>query len=143
MPDRSPYTTVGLGLLGTEPSQDAMQECDTLLIAGTAFPYTEFYPKPDQAKAMQIDIDPTRIGPRYPAQTGLVGDCQSNLRALNPLVNRNEDRSFLEKAQKRMKAWNELMEERGTRTDMPNEPPLPGNISAEQALHFAGGLARG
>ena len=66
MPDRSPYTTGGIGLLGTAPSQDALQECDTLIIAGSGFPYMEFYPKPGKAKTVQIDIDPTRIGLRHP-----------------------------------------------------------------------------
>ena len=66
MPDRDPYTTGGIGLLGTAPSQDAMQECDTLIIAGSSFPYLDFYPKPGKAKAVQIDVSPTRIGLRYP-----------------------------------------------------------------------------
>lgn len=124
VPDRSPYTTGGLGLLGTAPSQDAMQECDTLLIAGSVFPYMDFYPKPGNAKTVQIDLDPTRIGLRHPAEVGLVGDCKTVLRALLPLVKRHEDRGFLEKSQKRMKAWNELMEERGTRPDMPMKPQV-------------------
>ena len=124
LPDRSPYTTGGLGLLGTAPSQDAMQECDTLLIAGTAFPYIEFYPKPGKAKAVQIDIDPTRIGLRFPADVGLVGDCKTVLGALLPMLKRRKDRSFLDKSQRRMKAWNELMQERGTRQDMPLKPQV-------------------
>src|SRR5919109_528416 len=66
VPDDSPYTTGGIGLLGTAPSQDAMQECDTLIIVGSSFPYLEFYPKPDQAKTIQIDADGSRIGLRYP-----------------------------------------------------------------------------
>ena len=70
VPDRDPYTTGGIGLLGTAPSQDAMQECDTLIIAGSSFPYLDFYPKPGKAKAVQIDVSPTRIGLRYPARGG-------------------------------------------------------------------------
>ena len=66
VPDNSPYTTGGIGLLGTAPSQDALEECDTLIIAGSGFPYMEFYPKPGKAKTVQIDIDPTRIGLRIP-----------------------------------------------------------------------------
>src|SRR2546422_534146 len=62
VPDRSPYTTGGIGLLGTLPSQEALEECDTLLIVGSTFPYIEYYPKPGQAKAVQIDLDPMRIG---------------------------------------------------------------------------------
>ena len=124
IPDNSPYTTGGIGLLGTAPSQDALQECDTFIMAGTSFPYIEFLPKPGQAKSVQIDIDPTRIGLRHPADVGLAGDCQSVLRALIPLIQRKSDRSFLEKSQKRMAAWNKLMKERGTRSDMPMKPQV-------------------
>jgi len=119
VPDDSPYTTGGIGLLGTAPSQDALTECDTLIIAGSSFPYIEFYPKPGQAKTVQIDIDPERIGLRHPVEVGLVGDCGAVLRALLPLIERNEDRGFLEKAQKRMSDWRSLMEEQGTRSDLP------------------------
>ena len=76
VPDDSPYCTGGIGLLGTKPSQEALAECDTLLIAGSAFPYIEFYPEPGKARAMQIDIDPLRIGLRYPVEVGLVGDTE-------------------------------------------------------------------
>ncbi|HEX5481355.1 MAG TPA: thiamine pyrophosphate-dependent enzyme [Terriglobia bacterium] len=124
IPDRNPYTTGGIGLLGTAPSQDALQECDTFIIAGSSFPYMEFLPKPGQAKTIQIDIDPTRIGLRHPVDVALVGDCQTVLRALTPLVKPKKHRSFLEKAQKRMTAWNHLMEERGTRTDIPMKPQV-------------------
>ena len=122
VPDRDPYTTGGIGLLGTAPSQDAMEECDTLIIAGTSFPYLDFYPKPGQARAVQIDVSPTRIGLRYPAEVGLVGDCSMVLRALLPLINKKDDQGFIETCQKRMKAWNELIEERGRRTDVPMKP---------------------
>jgi pyruvate dehydrogenase (quinone) len=111
-------------LLGTAPSQDALQECDTFIMAGTSFPYIEFLPKPGQAKSIQIDVDPTRIGLRHPVDVALVGDCRIVLRGLIPLVERKKNRSFLEKAQKRMKAWNELMDERGTRSDMPMKPQV-------------------
>jgi pyruvate dehydrogenase (quinone) len=66
IPDDNPFSTGGIGLLGTKPSQEALENCDTLLIAGSSFPYVEFYPKPGQARAVQIDIDPMRIGLRYP-----------------------------------------------------------------------------
>jgi pyruvate dehydrogenase (quinone) len=122
VPDRDPYTTGGIGLLGTAPSQDAMQECDTLLIAGTSFPYIDFYPKPGKARAVQIDVGPTRIGLRYPAEVGLVGDCATVLRSLLPLIDKKSDQSFIQTCQKRMKSWNELMEERGQRTDLPMKP---------------------
>ena len=78
-------------------------------MVGTTFPYLKWYPKPGQAKAVQIDIDPTRIGLRYPVEVGLVGDAKATLQALLPLLQPKKDRSFLEKAQKGMKEWNELM----------------------------------
>lgn len=124
IPDRSPYATGGIGLLGTAPSQDALQECDVFIMAGTSFPYMEFLPKPGQAKSIQIDLDPTRIGLRYPIDLALVGDCKGVLRSLLPLIQHKKNRSFLEKAQKRMEAWNQLMEERGTRMDMPMKPQV-------------------
>ncbi len=124
VPDRNPYTTGGLGLLGTAPSQDALKECDTFIFAGSSFPYMEFLPKPGQAKSIQIDCDATRIGLRHPADVGLVGDCGAVLRALLPLIEHKKNRSFLEKSQKRMESWNQLMEERGTREDMPMKPQV-------------------
>jgi pyruvate dehydrogenase (quinone) len=124
VPDDSPYTTGTVGLLGTEPSQDAMETCDTLLMVGTSFPYLEFLPKPGQARAVQIELDPMRIGLRYPVEVGLVGDSRRTLQALMPLVPRKEDRTFLEKAQAGMQAWWALMEEQGTRDDVPMKPQV-------------------
>jgi pyruvate dehydrogenase (quinone)/pyruvate oxidase len=125
VPDDSPYTTGGIGLLGTAPSEDAMQECDTLLLAGTSMPYIEFYPRPGSVKGVQIDLDPERIGLRYPVEAGLVGDSRNTLRKLIPLLARKDDRSFLEKAQMGMQEWRKLMEERGTRMDRPMKPQVP------------------
>jgi pyruvate dehydrogenase (quinone)/pyruvate oxidase len=124
VPDDSPYTTGGIGLLGTEPSLDALGECDTLFMIGTSFPYIEFFPKPGQARGVQIDIDPTRIGLRYPVEVGLAGDCKQTLQKILPLLQRNKNRDFLEDAQKGMKDWRELMEERGTREDKPMKPQV-------------------
>jgi len=124
LPDDSPYTTGGIGLLGTAPSQDALKECDTLIIAGAGMPYMEFYPKPGQAKCVQIDYDPERIGLRYPADVGLVGDCGAVLRALLPLLDQKTDLSFLQKAQDGKKDWDQLMNERGTSTAVPMKPQV-------------------
>jgi pyruvate dehydrogenase (quinone) len=124
VPDESPYTTGGVGLLGTRPSQDALEGCETLLIVGSSFPYIEFYPKPGQARCVQVDLDPQRIGLRYPVEVGLVGDSIRVLRRLIPLLDRKADRSWLEKAQKEKAAWMQLMEERGTRRDMPMKPQV-------------------
>ncbi len=105
LPDDSPYTTGGIGLLGTAASSDAMEGCDTFIMIGTNYPYMEFLPKPGQAKTVQIDVDPTRIGLRHPVEVGLVGDSKRVLQALLPLLTRKQDRSFLEEAQKNMKDW--------------------------------------
>lgn len=124
VPDNHPYTTGGIGLLGTAPSQDVMEACDTLLIVGSSFPYLEFYPKPGQAKAIQIDLDAARIGLRYPVDVGLVGQCWDVLRALLPLVVHKSDRRFIAWAQERKTRWDTLMEERGTRNDIPMKPQV-------------------
>jgi pyruvate dehydrogenase (quinone) len=123
LPDRSPYTTGGLGLLGTAPSVDAMNECDTLLMIGTSFPYMEFLPKPGQAQCVQIELDPTRVGLRHPVDVALTGDSKTVLQALLPLL-KKKDHKFLKKAQERMQDWNELMTESGTRMDMPMKPQV-------------------
>jgi len=122
--DDSPFSTGGVGLLGTKPSQDAIESCDTLLIVGSSFPYVEFYPEPGQARAVQIDLDAARIGLRYPVEAGLVGDSARVLEALLPLLEAKPDRSFLETAQAGMAEWRALMEERGTRQDMPMKPQV-------------------
>ena len=93
-------------------------------MVGTSFPYIEFLPKPGQARAVQIDLDPTRIGLRYPVEVGLAGDARACLQVLLPMLKRNEHRGFLEQAQKGMRAWWKLMEERGTRRDKPMKPQV-------------------
>jgi pyruvate dehydrogenase (quinone) len=124
VPDDSPFTTGGVGLLGTSPSQTALEECDTLLIVGSSFPYIEFLPKPGQARGVQIDRDAARIGLRYPVEVGLIGDARHTLQVLLPLLDRNEDRSFLTKAQANMHEWREQLEHYGTRPDKPMKPQV-------------------
>jgi pyruvate dehydrogenase (quinone) len=124
VPDDSPFTTGGVGLLGTGPSARAMKECDTLLIVGSTFPYIEYYPEPGQARGVQIDVDPQRIGLRYPVEAGLVGDSARILRALLQRVKAKADRSFLEQAQERMRAWREGLAGDGARTDVPMKPQV-------------------
>ena len=123
LPDQSPYTTGGLGLLGTAPSVDAMNECDTLIMIGTSYPYMEFLPKPGQAKCVQIELDPTRVGLRHQVDVALTGDSKTILQALLPLLKKKKDK-FLKAAQENMKEWNELMTERGTRKDFPMKPQV-------------------
>jgi pyruvate dehydrogenase (quinone)/pyruvate oxidase len=122
VPDDHPLTTGGLGLLGTTPSQEAMEDCDALLIVGSSFPYMEFLPKPGDARGIQIDDKPDRIGLRYPVEVGLVGDAKPTLAALTQYVKRKSDRRFLEKAQKGMEDWWELMRTRALRDDVPIKP---------------------
>jgi len=124
VPDDSPYTTGGIGLLGTKPSQEAIEDCDTLLLVGTSFPYVEFLPKPGAAKGVQIDLDPLRIGLRYPVEVGLVGDARQTLTELLPLLLRNERRDFLEKAQENMRDWQETMLQQARRADRPMKPQV-------------------
>jgi len=124
VPDDSPYTTGGIGLLGTRPSEVAMEGCDSLLIVGSSFPYERWYPKPEQAKCVQIDFDPKRIGLRYTVDVGLAGDAKATLEALLPMLKPRADRSFLEQAQEGMKEWRELMVTRETRDDTPVKPQV-------------------
>ncbi len=109
VPDDHPLTTGGIGLLGTRPSQQAFEECDTLLIVGSTFPYVEYYPKPAQARGVQIDRDPSRIGLRFPAEVGLVGDARKTLKILTARLKAHGDRSFLERCQQRKKEWVDLL----------------------------------
>ncbi len=124
LPDDSPYCTGGVGLLGTRPSQDALESCDALLIVGSCFPYIEFYPKPGRARGIQIDRDATRIGLRYPVECGLVGDAGPVLAALLPRLKRHKDRRFLQKAQKSVREWTALLQQPATRTDKPMKPQV-------------------
>jgi pyruvate dehydrogenase (quinone) len=124
VPDDSPYTTGGIGLLGTRPSQDAIESCDTLLMVGTSFPYVEFLPKPGQARGVQIELDPIRIGLRYPVEVGLVGDSRRTLQALMPMLQRHDDRSFLEKAQQGMTKWRKVMSEYASADAVPMKPQV-------------------
>jgi pyruvate dehydrogenase (quinone)/pyruvate oxidase len=124
VPDDCAYTTGTVGLLGTKPSQEAMETCDTLLMVGTSFPYLEFLPKPGHAKGVQIELDPKRIGLRFPVEVGLVGDCRRILRHLLPRLKRKGNRSFLEKAQKGMEDWRKIMHDRATRRDVPMKPQV-------------------
>ena len=122
LPDDHPYTTGGIGILGTLPSQEIMEECDALLIVGSTFPYIEYYPRPGQAKCVQIDRDAQRIGLRCPVKAGLVGDAAVSLQLLNRRLERKQDRSFLEGARQRMKCWREMMKQAECKNDVPLKP---------------------
>jgi len=109
VPDDHPLTTGGVGLLGTRPSEDAMEQADTLFMVGTNFPYTKHLPEPGKVRVVQIEADPVRAGNRIPTEVPLVGDAAETLRALLPLLERHDDRSFLEAAQAGMADWREKM----------------------------------
>ncbi len=125
IPDDSPYSTGSIALVGTRPSEEAFEQCDALLIVGSTMPYIEFYPQPGQTVCVQIDDKPERIGLRHPVDVPLVGDARATLAELLPLLDRNEDRAFLTQAQEGMRAWWDLMAERGTSTDTPMKPQVP------------------
>jgi pyruvate dehydrogenase (quinone)/pyruvate oxidase len=101
-----------------------MEQCDTLLIAGSSFPYIEFMPKPGQARGVQIDYNPVRIGLRYPVEAGLVGDCRGTLEALLPLLHGNQYRTFLSLIQSEMRNWNKLMAQQESATTKPMKPQV-------------------
>jgi len=124
VPDESIYTTGNIGLLGTEASQMMMEECDTLLIIGSSFPYLEYLPKNGQARAVQIDIDPLKIALRYPVEAGLVGDSKKTLQGLLPMLHYNDHRDFLHQAQMRMEKWWKLMKDRGSTLSTPMKPQV-------------------
>ncbi|MET0136009.1 MAG: thiamine pyrophosphate-requiring protein [Kibdelosporangium sp.] len=107
--DDLPYVTGSIGLLGTRPSYELMRDCDTLLIVGSNFPYSQFLPEFGQARAVQIDQDGTRIGMRYPTEVNLVGDAEATLRALLPLLRRKEDRGWRTKIEKNVASWWDAM----------------------------------
>lgn len=119
IPDDHPHSLGGLGLLGTEPASDAMSEADTLLMVGTSFPYIDYLPRPGQARGIQIDIKPEKIGLRYPVEIGLVGDSKMILSALLPLLTQKVDLEFLISKQHAMKDWRRLLIERSSRSDKP------------------------
>lgn len=131
--DDHPVCIGGLGLLGTEPATDSMNEADTLLMIGTSFPYIDYLPKPGQARGIQIDIKPNNIGLRYPVEIGLVGDSKLVLSELLPLLRqrRETERGFLISKQDAMVDWNKLMKEQSSRTDRPIKPQAIANAVSE------------
>ena len=122
LPDDLPFVTGSIGLLGTKPSSDMMDGCDTLLMIGTGFPWAEFLPPDGQARAVQIDIDPAMLGLRYPVELNLHGDAAETLRALLPLLNRQEDRRWQDDIARQMDAWRETLKDRAMASANPVNP---------------------
>ncbi|GAA1018849.1 MULTISPECIES: thiamine pyrophosphate-requiring protein [Amycolatopsis] len=116
------YVTGAIGLLGTRPSYEMMRDCDTLLIVGSNFPYSQFLPEYGQARAVQIDLDGRFIGMRYPTEVNLVGDAAATLRALLPKLNRTENRSWREKIEKNVADWWTTMDQQAAVDAKPVNP---------------------
>ncbi|GAB3210859.1 thiamine pyrophosphate-requiring protein [Marinactinospora thermotolerans] len=122
LPDDLPFVTGAIGLLGTRPSYEMMRDCDTLLVVGSSFPYSQFLPDFDQARAVQIDADPAMLGMRYPFECNLPGDSAATLRALLPLLEREEDRSWRKGIEDNVRRWWQVMERRAHVTADPINP---------------------
>jgi pyruvate dehydrogenase (quinone) len=122
VPDDLPFVTGSIGLLGTQPSWEMMSGCDTLLMVGTSFPYSEFLPKEGQARAVQIDLDGRKLGLRYPTEINLVGDSKLTLQQLLPMLEAKDDRSWRETIEKHVKRWWEVLEARAHNEADPINP---------------------
>ncbi|MGH8147793.1 MAG: thiamine pyrophosphate-requiring protein [Rhodanobacteraceae bacterium] len=122
VPDDLPFVTGAIGLLGTKPSWDMMEECDTLLMIGSRFPYSEFLPKEGQARGVQIDIDPAMLSIRYPMEINLTGDAAATLRALLPMLERKSERGWREKIEKGVAEWWKVLESRAMAEAEPVNP---------------------
>ncbi len=122
LPDELPYVTGAIGLLGTKPSWELMARCDTLLMVGSSFPYSEFLPAEGQAKAIQIDLDGRMLSIRYPMDVNLVGDAAETLRALIPLLQRKEDRSWRNQVEQNVREWWEVLHARAMNDAKPINP---------------------
>jgi pyruvate dehydrogenase (quinone) len=122
VPDDLPFVTGSIGLLGTKPSWTLMDECDTLLMVGSSFPYSEWLPKPGQARGVQIDIDGRMLSIRYSMECALVGDAKETLRELIPLLQRKDDRAWREQLEEEIQQWWRLLEERAMQTADPINP---------------------
>ncbi|MGE8686006.1 MAG: thiamine pyrophosphate-requiring protein [Achromobacter sp.] len=125
VPDALPYVTGCIGLLGTQPSWDLMNECDTLLMVGTSFPYAEFLPPEGQARAVQIDRDGRKLSLRYPVELGLVGDSRLTLQALIPMLEQKAARRWRERIEKQVSRWRETVRERALVQARPLNPQRP------------------
>lgn len=139
IPDNHPNSIGGIGLLGTEPTVDAMNEADTLLMIGTSFPYIDYLPRPGQARGVQIDIKPERIGLRYPVEVGLVGDSKRILLALLPFLDNKEEgenQDFLKSKEQAMKKWIDMLNEQSSLNINNNKLIKPQSIAAAVSEHL-------
>jgi pyruvate dehydrogenase (quinone) len=124
LPDELPFVTGSIGLLGTKASWELMEGCDTLLVVGSSFPYSEFLPREGRARGVQVDLDPRMLSLRYPMEVNLVGDSAETLRALLPLLVRKSDRSWRREIEKSVSRWRNLLEDRAAEEADPINPQL-------------------
>lgn len=122
VPDELPCVTGTIGMIGTKPSMEMMSECDTLLMVGSGFPYSEFLPKEGQARGVQIDIDDRMVSLRYPMECNLIGDAKQTLRALLPMLDRKSDRNWRNRIEQNVQRWWQLMERRAMDKAHPINP---------------------
>jgi pyruvate dehydrogenase (quinone) len=122
LPDTLPYVTGSIGLLGTKPSNDMIEGCDTFLMVGSSFPYSEWLPKGGQARGVQIDVDGRLIGLRYPMEVNLVGDAGETLRALIPLLERKQDRAWRQQIEEEVDRWWRILDDRAMQDADPVNP---------------------
>jgi pyruvate dehydrogenase (quinone) len=124
LPDDLPFVTGSIGLLGTKPSEQMMSRCDALLMVGSSFPYSEWLPEPGQARGIQIDLDARMLGIRFPTDVNLPGDAADTLRALMPMVQRKEDRSWREEIEHEVTRWWEILDDVAHQPADPINPQL-------------------
>jgi pyruvate dehydrogenase (quinone) len=129
--DDSPYTTGGIGHLGTVPSEYIMHSCDTLIILGSTMPWVDSYPKPGQARAVQVDLKPEHLGIRYPVEVGLISDVKSTVAALLPMLDAKDD-AFLRDAQSRVREWHALLDRVCATARSPLRPQMVMRALSEQ-----------
>ena len=122
VPDDLPFVTGAIGLLGTQPSWQLMSECDTLLMVGSSFPYSEFLPKEGQARGVQIDQDGRKLSLRYPMEINLVGDSRLTLQALLPHLKPRPDRRWRDKVEAGVREWWQVLEARALNEASPINP---------------------
>lgn len=137
LPDDLPFVTGSLGLLGTKPSWDLMKQCDTFLMVGSAFPYSEFLPKPGNAHGVQIDIDGANLSLRYPMEYSLIGDSKQTLAALLPLLVQNENSSWRQDIEKNVAKWWDTLRDRAME---PADPVNPQRIFHELSPQLPDGV---
>ncbi|HEY2550607.1 MAG TPA: thiamine pyrophosphate-dependent enzyme [Streptosporangiaceae bacterium] len=137
IPDDSEFAVGGIGLLGTRPGEELVEDCDTLLMIGTNFPYTQHLPAPGKTRVVQIEADPVRAGTRIPTEVPVIGDARESLQALLPLLDRKSDRGHLEKYQKAMDRWRSDMADLESAKRTPIAPQYPIGLINELATDDA------